>query len=97
MYHPVRRVLNASTILVGPLLRNWNRRTLTVCLSGTGTVIKWYHKRGDDKFLGNNAAAIDIKKARFFTTNFFKLLFYGLGPYGAGTGTVTCQKSEPEP
>ncbi len=33
----------------------------------------------------------------FFQICFEKLAFYGLDSYRAGTGTVTCQKSEPEP
>ncbi len=54
--------------------------TVTFCLSGTatGTVIKWNQKRYD-KFLGNNAACINIKKPRFliilYENYFLKLLF----------------------
>jgi hypothetical protein len=63
--------------------------TVTFCLGGARTVIKWNHKRGDDKFPGNNAASIDIKKARLKKINFFLLSRYGTGT-GTGTGTVTC-------
>ncbi len=37
-----------------------------LCLSGTRTVIKWNHKRREDKFLGNNADSINIRKRKIF-------------------------------
>ncbi len=76
-----------TTTLWLTVLRNRNR---TFCPSGIGTwtVIKWNHKRWDDKLLGNNAAAsINIKEAR---SNFLENCFLW-SRYGAGTetGTVT--------
>jgi hypothetical protein len=38
-----------------------------------------------------------VERQDFFRTFFFKLLFMVQIRYEAGTGTVTCQKSEPEP
>ncbi len=43
--------------------------------TGAGTAIKWNHKRLDEKLLGNTAASITIKKAKFFTHFLCKLLF----------------------
>jgi hypothetical protein len=64
--------------------------TVTFCLSGTGIVILWYHKSSHrhstklciwfpsvNKFLGSNAAAINIKKSISFLKN-FNCVFYGL-------------------
>ncbi len=53
-------------------------------------------KRWDNKLLGNNAASMNIRKAKVFTKSFcFKTAFYGLDSrYRARTGTVNCQKSE---
>ncbi len=62
--------------------------TVTFCLSGTRTVKIWNHK---DKFLGNNTASIITLKRQ----DLFCFLWSRYGT-GAGTGTVTCQKSGPE-
>ncbi len=53
--------------------------SVTFGLSGTGTVIKWNHKRLDDnfRFLSNNAASINIKNAGFLQF-FLKTASYGL-------------------
>jgi hypothetical protein len=48
--------------------------TVTFCLSGTrsGTGINGItKKRKDDKFLGNNAVSMNVKKARFLPPIFF--------------------------
>jgi hypothetical protein len=63
--------------------------TITFCLSGTGTVIKWNHKRRDDKFLGNSAASINILKGMIFY-QFFFTAFIGLD-------TESDPEPEPEP
>ncbi len=61
-----------------------NIGTVTFCLSGTWTVIKWIKKRWHDRFLDNNAASINIKKARFFTQFLLRTGF-------------RCLDTEPEP
>jgi hypothetical protein len=40
---------------------------------------------------------LTIKRQDFFNNFLEKLAFYGLDTCRAGTGTVTFQKSEPEP
>ncbi len=58
-------------------------------------------KRWDDKFLGNNAASIKVKKVPGNKKKYFlKTAINGLETRygtGSGTGTVMCQKSELEP
>jgi hypothetical protein len=67
----------------------WPSGTVTLINYGSGTVIKWNHKRWDDKFLGNNAPSINIKKASFFLQKLFFLNCFLWSRYGVGTGTVT--------
>ncbi len=40
---------------------------------------------------------LSVQKARFFPNFLFVFICFLWARYGAGTGTVTCQKSEPEP
>jgi hypothetical protein len=72
-------VFEIISIIPELLCKNYfGNGTVTFCLSGTGTVTKWNHKRRHDKFLGNNAASNNIKVKIFYHFYFILTAFYGL-------------------
>ncbi len=57
---------------------------------GNGTVIKWKRKRWDDMFWATVLLLLTLKRQDFFFSQKYCFLW---SRYGAGTGTLTCQKS----